>query len=69
MKVMAIPIVTSMLSTVTKKLVQELEDLEMRGCVKTIQTTALLRLARILRRVLESCGDLLSVKLQWKIIS
>ena len=35
-----------------------------RGQVKTIQTTSLLRSARILRRVLENWGDLLSLKLQ-----
>ena len=38
--------------TVTKGLVQGLEDLEIRGRVETIQTTALLRLDRILGRVL-----------------
>ena len=35
------------------------EDLEVGGRVETIQTTALLRTARILRRVLETWGDLL----------
>ena len=39
------------------------------GRVETIQTTALLRTAKILRRVLETWGDLLSLKLQWKTIS
>ena len=34
-----------------------LEDLEIRGQEETIQTTAFLRLARILRRVLETWGD------------
>ena len=37
--------------------------------VETIQTTALLRTARILRRIMETWGDLLSLKLQWKTIS
>ena len=37
------------LGTVTKGLVEGLEDLEIRGRVGTIQTTALLRLSRILR--------------------
>ena len=37
-----------------KGYVKGLEDLEIRGQVKTIQTTALLRSARILRRVLET---------------
>ena len=42
------------LRTIPKGLVQ-LEDLEIRGQVETIQTTALLKSARILRRVLETC--------------
>ena len=68
MKVMVIPIVIGVLGTVTKELVKGLEELEIRKQVETIQTTALLRLARILRRVLETWGDLLSLKLQWKTI-
>ena len=47
-------IVIGALGTITKELVQGLEDLEIRGRVKTIQTTALLRSARILRRVLKT---------------
>ena len=54
MKVMVIPIVIGPLGIVTKGLVQELEDLEIRGRVETIQTIALLRSARILSRVLET---------------
>ena len=42
------------LGTVTKGLIKELEDLEIRGQVETIQNTALLRTARILKRVLET---------------
>ena len=68
MKVTILPIVIGALGTVTKGL-KSLEDLEISGRVKTIQTTALLRTARILRRVLETWGDLLSLKLQWKTIS
>ena len=49
-----IPIVIGEFYTVTKGLEQGLEDLEIRGQVETIQTTALLRSARILRRVLET---------------
>ena len=48
--------------------IKRLEDLEIRGRVVTIQTTELLRSARILR-VLETWGDLLSLKRQWKTIS
>ena len=54
---MVIPIVIGVLDTVTKGLVQGLYDLEIRGWVETIQTTALLRSARVLRRVLETWGD------------
>ena len=57
-KVKVIPILIGALSTVNKGLVQGLvhglEDLEIRGLMETIQTTALLRSARILRRVLET---------------
>ena len=63
MKVTIIPIVISAFGTVTKGLIQGLQDLEIRGWVEPIQTTALLRLARILRKVLETCRDLLSLKL------
>ena len=69
MKVTVIPVVIGALSTATKGLVQRQEDLEVTGRVETIQTTALLRSARILRRVLETWGDLLSLKLQWETIS
>ena len=41
-------------STVTKELIKGLEDLEVGGRVETIQATALLRTARILRRVLDT---------------
>ena len=54
MKVTIIPIVIGALDTVTKELVQGLEDLEITGRVETIKTTTLLRTGRILRRVLES---------------
>ena len=69
MKLTFIPIVISALGTVIERLVKGLEDLKMTGRLETIQTTALLRSARVLRRVLETWGDLLSLKLQWKTIS
>ena len=69
MKVTFVPFVIGALGTVTKGLIKELEDLDIRGRVEAIQTTVLLRLARILRRVLETWGDLLSLRLQWKTIS
>ena len=52
MKVTIIPIVIGAFGTVTKGLLKGLEDLEVWGRAETIQTTALLRTARIRRRVL-----------------
>ena len=54
MKVTIIPIVIGAFGTVTNGLLKGLEDLEVGGRVETIQTTALLKMARILRRVLET---------------
>ena len=54
MKVTVTPIVIGALGTITKGLIQGLEDLEIRGRMETIQTTVLLRSARILKRVLET---------------
>ena len=69
MKVTIVPIVIGALGTITKGLLKGLEDLEFGGRVETIQTTVLLRRARILKRVLETWEDLLSLRLQWKTIS
>ena len=55
MKVTIVPIVIGALGTVTKGLLKGLEDLEVGGRVETIKMTALLRKARTLRRVLETC--------------
>ena len=68
MKATIIPIVIGAFGTVTKRLLKGMEDLEVGGRVDPSQTTALLRTARILRRALKTCGDLLSLKLQWKTI-
>ena len=51
---MVIPIIMGSLGTVNKGLVQGLEDLKIRRRIETIQTTALVRSARILRRDLET---------------
>ena len=67
MHVTVLPFVIGALGTLTKGLEKWLEDLEVR-CVETLQTTALLRLARILRRVQDTWEELLSLKLQWKTI-
>ena len=63
MKVTVIPIVIGTLGSISKGLVKGLEDLEIKGQVDPTQTTALLRSARILRRVLETWVDMLSLKL------
>ena len=52
MKMTVIPIVIGALGTVTKGLIQELDDLEITGQVETMQTTSLLRSVRILKRFL-----------------
>ena len=49
MKVTIVPIVIGVFGTITKGLLKGLEDLEVGGQVETIQMTALLRMARILR--------------------
>ena len=69
MTVTILPIVIDAFGTISKGLLKGLEDLEVCGRVETIQMTALLKMAGILRRVLETWGDLLSLKLQWKTIS
>ena len=66
MQVTIIQIVIGTFGTVTKGLLKGLEDLEVGGRVETIQTTALLKMARILSRALETWGDLQSLNLQWK---
>ena len=69
MKTTEIPIVIGTLGTVTKWLVQGLEDLEIPERVETIQAIVLLRSVRILWRVAETWGDLLSLRFQRKTIS
>ena len=69
MQVTIIPIVIDAVGTVAKGLLKGLEDLEVGGRMETIQRTALLKTARILRRILETWGDMLSLNLQWKTIS
>ena len=52
-----------------QRIIKRTEDLEIGRRVETIQTTALLRTTRLLRRVRETWEDLLSLKVQWKTIS
>ena len=54
MKVTIIPIMIGAFDTVTKGLLKGLEDLKVGRRGQTIQTTVLFRMARILRRVLET---------------
>ena len=54
MKVTIVPIVIGAFGTITKGLLKGLEDLDVGGRVESIQMTALLRTARIPRRVLET---------------
>ena len=54
MKLTVIPIVNGALRTIPKGLVKRLKDLEINRQMETTQTTALIRLTRILRRVLET---------------
>ena len=54
MKVILLAIVIGSLGTIPKGLVKELEDLEVREPLEIIQTTVLLRSAKILKRALET---------------
>ena len=60
MKVTIVTVVIGAFGTITKGLLKGLEDLGFGGHMVPIQMTALLRTARILRRVLETWWDLLS---------
>ena len=60
MKVMIVPIVSGAFGTVNKRLLKSLGDLEVGGQVETIQKTSLVKTAR---RVLETWGYLLFLKL------
>ena len=57
-------LVSGLLGTITKGLIRGLQDLDKIKRMETIQNTALLRSARILRRVLNTWGDLLPLLLQ-----
>ena len=65
MMVSGILSVIGVLAMIPKGLVRGLEELEIGGQAETVQTTAL-RSARILKRVLGTWGDLLSLRLQSK---
>ena len=69
MKVTILSIMIGAFGKVAKGLLKGLVDLKVGGRVETIQTTILLRTARILRRVLDTWGYLLLLKLPGRIIS
>ena len=45
------------------------DELQFKRRIETIRTTALRKSARILRKVLVTWGELLSLRLEWKIVS
>ena len=63
-KVMVISLVVGTLGSIARGLIKSLEELEIRRRIETIQS-AVLRSARILRRVHASFADLPSLRLQW----
>ena len=63
MKMTVKPILFGALGTVPKNLEKRLEELEIKG---RIETTALQKLTRIFRNVLETRRILLLVWIQWK---
>ena len=63
-----IPIVVDALGTVTKGLEKRLDELDITEGIETIQTTAVLKSAWILRRVLEIWRNFQLPKLKWKTI-
>ena len=65
MAVTVIPIVVEALGTVLKSLRKP----EIRDRIEILQVTALLKSARILRKVLDSEGNLLSLRFWWKTTS
>ena len=64
MRVTVIPFVIGALGTFPKGFERKLEKLEIRGRIDTIKITVFLRSTRILRRVLGTRGNLLSLKLK-----
>ena len=69
MRVMMVPIVIGALKTVCKGLEREVEELRIGGRIAKLQTASLVRTTKKMRKVLETWGDLLSLRLQRKVIS
>ena len=68
MKVTVEAIVIGALGTIPRGLVKGLDDVKILGRVETIQTT-ILKLANILRRVLETSGNLLLLRLLGRLLA
>ena len=64
MKMMLIPIAIITFETVSKSFERGLKKLEIRRRIESMKTTALFRSTRILRKVLESRGYMLSLTLK-----
>ena len=64
MKVTVIVIVVGALWIIPQRIGKGTADLKVGGQVVTIQITTLIKSSRILRRVLEICRDLLSLRFQ-----
>ena len=69
MKLTVIPVIIGALRTVPKGMERRLKELEIGERIDTIQHTALLRSGGILRIVLVTLEDFLSLRLQWKNIN
>ena len=69
MRATGIPFVIGALGTVPKGMKKRAGRVGNRGTFREIQTTILMRSARIVRRVVDMWGDLLSLRLQWKTVS
>ena len=69
MKLRVVPVVIGTLCTVINGIGTGTGGIRIKRRAETIQTTALLRSTRIIIRVLEIWGDLLSLRIQWKTIS
>ena len=64
MKLTMIPIMVRALRTIPKNLEKRLKKLEIRGITETTFVTSGLKLIKIMRRVLETLGNFLPLRLQ-----
>ena len=64
-KVTVIPIIIRALIIIPQNIEKTLRELEIQVWIETVQTTAVLKLTTILRKVLKNLGDLLPLGIQW----